>query len=234
MELIYVVFTSLGSVAALFIFTKIMGHREMSQLSMFDFIIAITIGSIAAEMATDLEEFMQPLVSMGVYAVLSVLISYINCKSLKIRRFISGKSLILMEDGKIYEKNLLKARLDINEFLTQCRIEGYFDLAQIQTAILESNGKISFLPKSIYRPLTPKDINLKPSEEKPFVAIILDGEVLNENLTYSGNDIKWLEKQLRDQGVSDISEVMLAMCSSKNNLSIYLKTKIKLTYDIFQ
>lgn len=234
MELIYVVFTSVGSVAALFVFTKVMGNREMSQLSMFDFIIAITIGSIAAEMATDLEEFMQPLVSMAVYAVLSVLISYINCKSLKTRRFISGKSLILMEDGKIYEKNLLKARLDMSEFLTQCRIEGYFDIAQIQTSILEANGKISFLPKAIHRPLTPKDINLKPSEDKPFVVVVLDGEILNENLVFTGNDEKWLDKQLRDQGVSDISDVMLAMCSDKNNLSIYLKTKIDLTHDIFQ
>lgn len=234
MRLLYILFTSLGSVSVLFILTKIMGNREMSQLSMFDFITAITIGSIAAEMATALEDFMEPLIAMVVYALLSISISYITCKSIKLRRFLTGKSLILLEDGKLYEKNLLKARLDVNEFLTQCRNQGYFNIDDLQTAILEANGKISFLPKSSQRPVTPNDLNLSPSEDNPSVNVIIDGKILAENLKYTGNDEKWLNKQLYDQGVSNLSDVFLATCNSKNNLSIYVKINKKITHDIFQ
>ena len=119
MELVKVVFLSLGSAVALFILTKIMGNKEISQLSMFDYIIGITIGSIAAEMATSLEsDFMQPLVAMAMYAVVAIIISIVNNKSLKIRRFIYGRSLVLLDNGVLYRKNFKKAKLDMNEFLT--------------------------------------------------------------------------------------------------------------------
>ena len=122
MDLIKIVALSLGSVIFLFILTKLMGNKEMSQLSMFDYIIVITIGSIAAEMSTALEnDFMQPLVAMAVYAVVSIIISLLSYKSMKIRRLVSGNSLILLDNGEIYIDNLKKAKLDINEFLMQCR-----------------------------------------------------------------------------------------------------------------
>lgn len=140
---------SLGSILILFLLTKIMGNREMSQLSMFDYVISITIGSIAAEMSTSLEDnFLEPVVAMIIYGLVATAISYFTCKSIKIRRIVSGRSKILYDNGKIYRKNLIKSKLDLNEFLMQCRINGYFNLADIQTAILEPNGRISFLPVS--------------------------------------------------------------------------------------
>ena len=136
MDLLKIVALSFGSVIFLFILTKLMGNKEMSQLSMFDYIIGITIGSIAAEMSTALEnDFMQPVVAMAVYAIVSIL-SY---KSIKIRRIISGNSLILFDNNELYRNNLKKAKLDLNEFLMQCRTAGYFSLSDIQTAILEPN-----------------------------------------------------------------------------------------------
>lgn len=235
MELLNVFFASIGSVVALFILTKIMGKREMSQLSMFDFIIGITIGSIAAEMATALEDdFMKPLTAMTVYAMFSVLISYINLKSITLRRFLYGKSLILLDNGEINDKNLKKARLDVSEFLTQCRNSGYFNIDNLQTVILEPNGKISFLPKSTDRPVTPNDLKLKPSEEKPAINVIIDGKILADNLEYSGNNEKWLYKKLKEQGIIKLTDVFLATCSSKNELSIYVKLKKPMTRDIFQ
>lgn len=100
MDLIKIVALSLGSVIFLFILTKLMENKEMSQLSMFDQIIGITIGSIAAEMSTALEnDFMQPLVAMAVYAVVSIIISLLSYKSMKIRRIVSGNSLILLDNG---------------------------------------------------------------------------------------------------------------------------------------
>lgn len=127
MDLLKIVALSLGSVIFLFILTKLMGNKEMSQLSMFDYIIGITIGSIAAEMSTALEsDFMQPVVAMAVYAVVSIIISVLSYKSLKIRRIISGNSLILLDNGELYRDNLKKAKLDLNEFLMQCRTARIF------------------------------------------------------------------------------------------------------------
>ena len=141
MDLLKIVWLSLGSLLALFILTKIMGNKEMAQLSMFDYIIGITIGSIAAEMSTALEnDFMQPLLAMIIYALASVVISFVSYKSLKINRFLTGPSLILLDNGEIYRNNLKKAKLDITEFLMQCRTSGYFNLSDIQTAILEPSG----------------------------------------------------------------------------------------------
>lgn len=98
----------------------------MSQMSMFDYINGITIGSIAAEMATSLEEnFVQPLTAMIVYALAAILLNH----------------------GELYRENLKKAKIDVNKFLVQCRVNGYFDVSKLETAILEGNGKISFLPK---------------------------------------------------------------------------------------
>ena len=140
MDSLKIVALSFGSVIFLFILTKLMGNKEMSQLSMFDYIIGITIGSIAAEMSTALEnDFMQPVVAMAVYAIGSIIISILSYKSIKIRRIISGNSLILFDNNELYRNNLKKAKLDLNEFLMQCRTAGYFSLSDIQTAILEPN-----------------------------------------------------------------------------------------------
>ena len=127
MDLLKIVALSFGSVIFLFVLTKLMGNKEMSQLSMFDYIIGITIGSIAAEMSTALEsDFMQPVVAMAVYAIVSIIISVLSYKSIKVRRIVSGNSLILLDNGELYRDNLKKAKLDLNEFLMQCRTSRLF------------------------------------------------------------------------------------------------------------
>ena len=235
MEWLHVLLSSLGSIIALFILTKIMGNRQMSQLSMFDYINGITIGSIAAEMATSLEnDFIKPLTAMIVYALLSVLFSFATSKSIKLRRILTGETLVLFNEGKIYKSNLKKAKLDVTEFLTQCRNSGYFNLSDIQTAILEPNGKISFLPLAAKRPVTPGDMNLFPLQEKPVVNVILDGKVLQDNLKFTGNNMQWLKKQLEMQKISKIKDVFLATCDYENNLSVYIKIEKPMTRDMFE
>ena len=234
MDLLKIVWLSLGSLFALFILTKIMENKEMSQLSMFDYIIGITIGSIAAEMSTALEsDFMQPLLAMIIYALASVIISFVSYKSLKINRFLTGPSLILLDNGEIYRNNLKKAKLDITEFLMQCRTSGYFNLSDIQTAILEPNGKISFLPKAEKRPATPSDMNISVPVDRVVVNVVLDGIVLKENLYHTGNDELWLEKQIVSQGIQNIDDIYLATCDCNNNLSVYLKKDLENKHDFF-
>ena len=149
MLILKIIALSTGSIVVLFILTKIMGQREMSQLSIFDYIISITIGSIAAEMATSLEDnFVEPLVAMIVYAVVTLIIGVLNTRFVKLRPIFSGRTLILYDNGTLFKENFKKSKIDLNEFLVQCRTSGYFNLSDIKTALLEENGKISFLPMS--------------------------------------------------------------------------------------
>ena len=157
LDLAQVALTAVASLTVLFLLTKLIGNKQISQMTMFDYVTGITIGSIAAEMATELETPVRPLVAMLVYGVLTVLIALWTNKSLAARRTFTGKPLLLFDKGVIYRDHLKKARLDLSEFLTLCRIAGYFDLEQIETAVLEHNGIVSFLPKAQYRPAEPND-----------------------------------------------------------------------------
>lgn len=234
MNILKIILLSVFSEIVLFFLTKLLGNKQVSQLTMFDYIIGITIGSIAAEMATALEtHFSEPLIAMIIYSVVAVLISYLSSKSINFRRFLYGTSLILLDNGRLYKENFKTAKLDLNEFLTQCRNSGFFNINDIQTAILESNGKISFLPKSHYRPVTPNDLNLNILPEKSTTNVIIDGKILMENLKFTGNDQMWLEKQLVSQNISNISEVFLAFCDFNNNLSIYVNNYEKNLHDNF-
>lgn len=235
MNIIKIISLSLGSILVLFILTKIMGNREISQLSMFDYIVGITIGSIAAEMSTSLENnFWEPVIAMVVYGIIATSISYLSCKSLKFRRFFSGKSKILLDNGNLYRKNFLKAKLDINEFLMQARINGYFNISDIQTAILEPNGRISFIPISTKRPVNSVDLNLNPPSDNVVINLILDGIVLHENLQKTGKDIKWLEKEIEKQNISNFKNIFLATYDNEKNLSIYVKLKKENKHDFFE
>jgi len=163
MELLKIIATTIFSVISLFIITKIMGHKQVAQLDFFDYISGITIGSIAAEMATDLESPWKGGIALLLYGCTSVLLSLLTHKFPKARKYINGTPTILMHDGQLYRKNIKKAKLDLSEFLLLCREQGYFDLADIQTAVWEHNGKLSVLPVSTKRPLTPSICSCSPS-----------------------------------------------------------------------
>lgn len=233
METIYIIALSLGSLLTIFILTKLMGYRQMSQMSMFDYINGITIGSIAAEMATSLEDdFTRPLTAMIVYGVSTFLISVLSNKFVKVRRIIEGKPLILLNNGELYRKNLRKAKIDVSEFLEQCREQGYFDVSKLETAILEGNGRISFLPKATDRPLTPSDVNLAATQDFMVANVILDGRIMSENLKNTGNDEKWLISQIKGQGAKRVEDVLLATCDATNKVTVFMKENKKKDPDI--
>lgn len=225
-EILYIIVLSLSSLVALFLLSKIMGYRQISQMCMFDYINGITIGSIAAEMATSLENNpLQPLTAMIVYALGVTLLSYLSNKSIRLRRFIVGKPVILLNNGEIYERNLKKAKIDINEFLTQCRVSGYFDISKLQTAVLEPDGRISFLPLSTDRPLTPGDMNMEPTQDTMVANIIIDGHIMEKNLHHTGKNDIWLHQQLKAQGADSVADVLLATVDMQNQLTVYLKNE---------
>lgn len=235
MSVLKIFLSSLGSIAVIFILAKIIGNKQISQLNLFDYINGITIGSIAAEMATASDSsFINPLIAMIIYTFSAVLYSYVTTKSIFARRRMMGRSVIILKNGKLYRNSLKKAHLDLGEFLVQCRLGGYFDLSEIEMAIFEPNGGISFLPKSEKRPVNNDDLKLKTAPAEPCVNIIVDGKILCNNLKYMGKTTQWLENQLKQKHAGSISDIFLATLTPSNKLELFIKKDRDIKGDIFQ
>ena len=226
---------SIVSLGIIFILTKLMGRKQISQLSLFDYIVGITIGSIAAEMATAIEDkWIEPLLAMIIYGGVAFLISIISNKKMKFRNFVSGRPVTIIDNGNIYEENLCKSKLDINELLELCRTQGYFNIADIQTAIFEANGSLSILPKSTIRPCNPTDLSLSPEQEQIPLNVIIDGNLIMKNIIRLGIDEKWIERELHKQGFNNVKNIFLATCDNKLELSVYVKLGKVTAIDYFK
>lgn len=222
MEILKVVLTALLSVVALFAVTKIMGHKQVAQLDFFDYVSGITIGSIGAELATELEKPHKPLIALAIYGLTSILLNLMVHKIPGSRKYINGTPTIFMNDGKIYRNNLKKAKIDLSEFMLLCREQGYFNLNEIQTAIFEHNGKLSILPKAANRPATPEDLKITAKATHIGVEVIMDGRVMRENLSRIGQNKTWLDKQIKSQNFKDAKDIFLAVyCPSEDKLTLY-------------
>ncbi len=226
--------STLASILVLFLLAKLLGARQISQLSFFDYINGITIGSIAAEAAIGgfSPDALRAFAAMVVFGLFSVLAAATTNKSIKLRKLLEGKPMPLYDNDKLFEENLKAAKLDVNEFLMNCRCAGYFDLADIQTAFLETNGQISFLPKSTARPVTPEDFEMRPQQDKAVHNLVIDGRIMEDCLKNSGNDRVWLERQLAAQRVK-AQDLILATCDGDNKLTVYPKTGRPEEKDIF-
>lgn len=221
MDFLTICLTSLGSFAALFLIAKVIGHKQIAQLDFFDYTTGITIGSIAAEMATEIEQPWKPLTAMILFGGVSILLSIISNKFPRSRKYLNGTPTILLDHGKLYRENLKKARLDLSEFMVMCRQQGYFDLSNIQTAVYEYNGKLSILPVSSQRPATPNDMSLAPEQELLFTELIMDGRIMESNLKRMGLDLIWLDHQLKQQHIRSAKDVFLALCDQNLKFIVF-------------
>jgi uncharacterized membrane protein YcaP (DUF421 family) len=203
------------------VLTKIMGKRQISQLSLFDYINGITIGSVAAELATAPDGgAVRPLIALLVYSAAAVGIALLSNKSLAMRRLFEGRPMTLFDNGRLYLENLKKVKIDINEFLASLRQEGYFDLADVQTAIMENNGMLSVLPKSSAKPATPEDIGIQPPQDKVVANVVIDGRIMPDILKQTGNDEQWLRRRLSESGVS-LEECLIGTVDGDNEFAAY-------------
>lgn len=221
-ELLDVTIRAISSLVTLFLITKMLGKKQVSQLSLFDYVIGISIGNFAAEMTINLESNeINGIWAVVLFGLFAYLISYLTMKSIMLRRFFMGTPTILIQDGKILENNLKKMKFDINDMLEEVRSAGYFDLSQVEYAILEANGEVSILPKPEYRPLTPKDMKIKVDKEGLCSNVIIDGKIMKNNLKNIKKDEKWLNKQLKVKGYSDISKILLVTVDVNEKIIIY-------------
>lgn len=222
MPFIEITLNSLGAITFLFVLAKLTGPRQISQLTFYDYVVGISIGSIASAIAIDSElEFWLGLWAMAIFAGTSILIAILGNKSIHVRRIFSGVPSILIYRGEIMEKTMRKKHFDINELLMTCRSHGYFDIDDLEYVIMEPNGQLSFLPKSEKAPLTPSDMNLQPSYATLQANVIIDGHIMHQHLRNIGQNEGWLKQRLKEQGISDLNQVLLATADEKGNFHVY-------------
>lgn len=225
-ELDDVVLRALLSLVTLFLVTKMLGKKQVSQLSLFDYVIGISIGNFAAEMTADVNiPLLNGLVAVFIFGFVAYLVSIGTMKSIHLRRFFMGTPTILIEKGKLLEKGLKKVKFDINDLLEECRGSGYFDISQIEYAIMEANGKISILPKEENKPVTIGDMQLKVPQEGLCANVVIDGVIMKSNLKNMHKDEEWLTQALKVQGYHDLSNILLATLDNNEKVVVHERNK---------
>lgn len=234
-EVLDVILRALLSLVALFLVTKLLGKKQVSQLSLFDYVIGISIGNFAAEMTTDLElSYVNGIVAVLVFGLVAFLVSYFTMKSITLRRFFIGTPTVLIQNGKILINNLKKSKLDINDMLEECRVSGYFDISQIEYALMEANGRLSILPKGEYLPVTINDMKLKVAKQGLCANVIIDGKIMKKNLKIAGKDESWLEKELKVKGYKELDNILLATLDNNEKLIIYEKNEDAQSFNVLE
>ncbi len=213
---------TLLSLIVLFLLTKLLGKRQVSQLSFFEYITGITIGSLAAYISLDLEaNWYLGIVSLAVWVLASLGIEFLQLKSKTARDWIDSKATILIKDGKIMEDNMKKERLTTDELLEQLRKRNVFKPADVEFAIMEPSGDINVLLKKEHQPLTPAHLGIKVGPEQEPQAVIMDGNIMDEPLATLGLSRQWLQTELEKTGVT-VENVFFGQVDSYGQLYVDL------------
>lgn len=198
---------------------RLMGKKQIGELEPFELAITIMISELAS---LPMQDSRIPLLH-GIVPILTLLIlqnifSLIQLKSEKIRSLINGEPSILIENGKIDFQELKNQRFNINDLMEELRLQGYYDLENIEYAILETSGQLSVIPKTEECAVTKKDLNIKTTQEQLPITLILDGKINKKNLKLIKKDEKWLENKLKKDNINSYDELLIAILNSKGNL----------------
>lgn len=211
-DIYWVIINSFISFIYLFVISKLLGKKQIAQLEFIDYVMGISIGSIAAEMATDLSDspFWYYLVAMTVFFLFDLCVTLLGRKGPLMKKFFKGKPLTIIYDGKIQYDFLKKSRLDVNEVLALCREQGYFNLNDIAYAIFENSGQISILPKANQKPTVVEDFNIKAQKPSLSYYMVIDGVVSFSSLTDLNKDEEWLYEKLGINTKKQLKNIILA------------------------
>jgi uncharacterized membrane protein YcaP (DUF421 family) len=217
---------SIISFLVLLLLTRLLGKKQISQLTLFDYITGITIGSIAASLAVDTQiTFVHGVIGLVVWTVLPISISRITLRNTRIKKLLDGAPSIMIQNGKILYDNLKKEHFSVVDMLEELRLNGVFNVADVEYAILETSGKLSIQLKSKKHPLTPEDLNITTDYSGLWANLIIDGEVMYEHLKNTNKSIKWLMSELDRKGIKSPKDVILATLDSSGKLDFHLKSK---------
>lgn len=218
-----IILRSVIALLILSVMTFLLGVKHISQMTSFDYIISITIGSVAGALCVDTDiPILGSVVSMVILIAVAVLLTVLNRKTVFFRRTLTGTPTLLIDQGEIMYEGLKHVKLNVNDLLRELRYRGYFNIADVEHAIMENNGTISILPKAEKRPLTPEDMQLTVPKPQIMANVVIDGKVMHGNLNAMNRTTKWLFTEIENQG-QQLNDIMLATLDSEGNLSIYDK-----------
>lgn len=221
-----ILLTAVLSFVTLFIIAKLLGKKQVGELDFIDYVVGISIGSIAAEMATNTADkpFYDYLISFGVYFILTIIIDLLSTKTNALKKFFKGSPMVIIKDGKIDYRELKKSKLDINDLVGLAREKNYFNFDDIAYGIFETNGTLSVIPKSNLMPVVSEDLNLHKDKSVLPQNVIVDGEISKFALNFLGKDETWLKNRLEIKNKSDLKNILLAVYNEKDdNFVIHLK-----------
>lgn len=208
---------------------RLMGKRQIGQLEPFELVIAIMISELAALPMQDLKiPIIHGIIPIVTLLILQSIITFLELKSEKAGSFITGNPSILIEHGKIDINELRNQRLCFNDLIEELRLEGYYNISDIEYAILETSGQLSIMPKASIAPVTKKDLKISSTQESLPITLVLDGKINKENLKASKKDINWLNSQLSAHKINSVEEIFLAQLDSRGNFFYQLNNKTKI------
>lgn len=214
---------SLIAFFSLLIFARVIGKQQISELTFFDYVLGITIGSIAASLSVDLSSRAWPhWIGLLTWTATVLILQLITLKSRLATNYLLGEPSVVIMDGQIMEEALRRIRYTASDILEQLRDKGIFDLKQVAFGVIETNGKLSVLLKPEFLPVTPQDMNLPTQPNGLGTELIYDGVIIEENLQKSKVDRKWLRKELNKNNIKHISDVFLAYLDGAGNLYLDL------------
>jgi len=201
-----------------------MGRKQISQLTFFDYVVGITIGSIAGVAAIDKSvKIIDGIVSISIWSLLNIVISKITLKNINLRLLINSEPLLIIDKGIVIYQNMKKARYNMGDLLMQLRNKDVFNITEVEIAILEPDGKLSILKKTEFNMVTAGDMKIKNPKAGMMVDLILDGNILSSHLSQIQKDENWLMSQLETKEVKNIKDVIFAGIQADEQ--IYIVTK---------
>ncbi|HOB34444.1 MAG TPA: DUF421 domain-containing protein [Bacillota bacterium] len=209
---------------------RIMGKREVGQLSLFDLVVAIMIAELAAIPMEDTSiELHHGVVPIVVLVFLEVALSFLTLKSQRARRIIEGTPSIIIEKGRVLENEMRRLRYNMDDMMAQMREQGVYNIGDVEYAILETNGKLSLVLKAAKRPVTPEDLGLDPGYEGLPIPLVSDGKLLGENLALAQKTEAWLKQALASSHQCTIADCLYCALDSKGQLLVFKKGETKKT-----
>lgn len=219
--MLQIIFRTIIIYFALLFFMRIMGKREIGQLSLFDFVVSIVIAELAAiPMERNDIPIINGLLPIAILAILQIILSFLCLKSNKFRKIIYGQANILIANGKLNKREMRNARYNIDDLLTQLREKDVFNMADVEYAVLETSGQLSVSLKSRKRPLTPGDLDVRTEYEGMPIVLIDDKEINFEGLKEKGLTKQWLEKELKKRNIQSLDDVFFASLSGNGEIYI--------------
>lgn len=224
-EILKVILFAAVAYIYLFIIAMVLGKKQLSQLTFIDYVVGISIGSIAAEMATETQKpFYHYLIAMGIFFLLDIVMSFFGRKGSILKKITMGTPLIVISDGRINYKKLKKSKLTVEELCGMARDKGYFHLEDIAYAIFETSGDLSILPQSSQKPVVLQDMNIIGEKAQLDQYYVVDGSVSKESLAVMGKEEKWLLEGLNVQSEEELKNIALAYYNEKEqNFIVHYK-----------